>query len=119
MDSVKLLKVIKALIKEEVKSSLNSVIKERVEFELNKILAEKFLSNMSGETRNINERQVVVQQPKKPAQSTAQINEARRVELLRKMGVENNPIFEDVDMIPDEDEDEGIDLSQFGIRSKL
>jgi hypothetical protein len=122
MDSSKLLKVIKALVKEEVKSVVSSVVKERVEMELNKILAERFLNSLAGGSTNLVEARKPAPSAPRPQKSAAVITEERRKELLKKIGAENNPMFEDV-RLPGEDgefddDDEGVDLSQFGLRAQ-
>lgn len=125
MDSNKLIEVIKKIIRKEVRSTISGVIqetiKESVENHVNKLLAEKFVASVSS-------GQSIVKEFKKiepsidPRVEAKMISESRKKELLKKLGVENdstaNAIFEDVEMPSSEDDDEGIDLSQFGMRSR-
>lgn len=121
MDSNKLIEVIKKIVRKEVRSTVSSVIKESVENHVNKLLAERFISSVSS-------GQSIVKEFKKnepaidPRVEQKMISESRKKELLRKLGVENdstaNAIFEDVEVPGSEDDDEGIDLSQFGMRAR-
>jgi uncharacterized protein (DUF2344 family) len=132
MTSDKIIKIIKKIVKEEIKLQINSIINEKVEQSLNKILAERYIRNITQEDTVSTSKLVSenIDQSKRTI-SKQEISEERRRNLLKKMGVEDNPlaagIFEDVEIssggtilssngIVSEDDDEGIDLSQFGLR---
>jgi hypothetical protein len=72
---------------------------------------------------NLSEARNVQAAPQRstPSKPQSVISEERRKELLRKIGAENNPMFEDV-RLPGEDgefddDDDGVDLSQFGLKA--
>lgn len=113
-----LIEAIKKLVKIEVEKAVQSTIKEAVTAEVNSILAEKFIATM-GNRSLVNESAPMRQiQTKKPAEESID-KEARKKELLKKMGVEENPmlnmIYEGVSAEDPEEDDEGIDISQFGV----
>jgi hypothetical protein len=117
MDSDKFLKAIRLLVRKEV----NSIIKEKVEAEVNKILAEKFVTTMTSGQRNLSEVFSIQEEGSKKTAAAkpnpGKVSETRRKEILKKMGVDGNPLFEDVSLDKNltDDEDEGIDLSHFGL----
>lgn len=132
VDSGKLIKVIKRIVKEEIKLQFNSLLKEKIEENLNKILAERFIQTLS-ENKNSKPKFLNVSDSEEKSEKVKrqQLSEERRASLLRKMGVQDDPlaagIFEDVEIsgggtiisssgIVSEDDDEGIDISQFGLR---
>lgn len=134
IDSTKLIKLIKKVVREEVRSTISSLLKERVEIEVNKILAERFVASIGAGSAKVIPETKQPQPPQKPQPSQKQINESRKRDLLKKMGVDENPmmqsIFEDVEIptggqvvsiggnqIVMDDDDEGIDLSIFGMGS--
>lgn len=116
-----LISLIKKIVKEEVKKTVKN--------EINAVLAERFIAS-------INQKTIVTEAPSPPPPKQfqqKQISQDRRKDLLKKMGIDENPmlqmIYEDVSSapapaqpvvingmaVPVDSDDEGIDLSQFGL----
>lgn len=131
MQSDKLLRVIKRIIHEEVKRTLNEVVENHI----NKILAERFISSLNSNQKIFSEssKEEKENTREEVKQKRKEITKERKNELLRKLGVSGNPmaemIFEDTNPIPstsggytensgfiDDEDDEGVDLSQFGLQ---
>lgn len=116
MDTDKLLKTIKVIIKKEIKSTLKPLIREMIENEVNSVLAEKFLQNISSNQSLLKDRQ----EPKTVVNAKI-ANENVKKELMKKMGVDQDPIasliYEDVNLGSESaaDDDEGVDISIFGL----
>lgn len=116
-----LISLIKKIVKEEVKKTVKN--------EINAVLAERFIAS-------INQKTIVTEAPSQPTPKQfqqKQISQDRRKDLLKKMGIDENPmlqmIYEDVSSAPApaqpviingmavhvDSDDEGVDLSQFGL----
>lgn len=135
-----LIKLIKTLVKEEVKLTLkpilkevlSPIIKESAENMVNKILAERFVKSVNSKN-TLSEMVDSEEESPKPTSRKMKtvIKESRKEELLKRMGIENDGmmsmIYEDVEdsNIPSfgtvgsngqyvDSDDEGLDISQFG-----
>lgn len=146
MDSKKLVETIKVLVRTEMtktlkpmlKQVLKPLVKEMVESKVNAVLAERYVQSLSVSQVVKEQAQPVVTEP--PPQQRKQIAENRRKELMKKLGVGDDPmsqlIYGDIDVnqslseasygagavvlkdgqiVDPNADDDGIDLSMFGL----
>ena len=145
MSANKLVETIRAIVRSELNKTLKPMLKEvlkplvneMVQNQVNSVLAEKFIQNLGSGQQVVAEAPVKKEVQKK---QQAQFNENRRQELMRKLGVGEDPmaslIYGDIDVSqpltaspmgggavalkngqvfdPTADDD-GIDISQFGL----
>lgn len=125
LNAKSLIVLIKKLVKEEIKRTL----KEAVKNEVNAILAERFVSSL-GQKEVFSE--VKKSEPTVKKQNFEKRDENRRKELLKKIGVDENPMLEMIysDVSPAaggqpivlggqavyvDSDDDGVDLNIFGL----
>lgn len=151
MKADKLVETIKLVVRSELKKTLKPMLKEvlkplvqeYVEAEVNAVLAEKFIQTITTNQSLVKEiapqvsmRTQQAVQNVNPVIQNKQISEDRRREILRKLGVEQDPmaqlIYGDIDISNEppldsqvinehdqigydpEDYEEGVDISVFG-----
>ena len=134
-----ILPILKKAVRTEVKKVMKPILKEMVEGEVNKILAEQFLSHLSQPRTNLVEVMQAEKgndpsETKRSEKRSRQMAESRRSELLKKLGADSDPglamIYDDIvtESVsagpgsgmgtyddPLEGDDEGVDLSHFGL----